>query len=76
MRLEEAQFADALGADATGSEVGDAAGFELDTHVGDVGFGGEDGEADGANFADLRFCEGKDDVEIVDHEVEDNVDVE
>ena len=50
--LEEAQFADAFGADAAGGEVGDAAGIEFDADVGDVGFGREDGQADGANFAD------------------------
>ena len=49
--LEEAQLADALGADAAGGEVGDATGFELDADVGDVGFVREDGQADGADFA-------------------------
>ena len=36
MRLEEAQFAHALGADAAGGEVGDASGGELDADVGDI----------------------------------------
>ena len=49
--LEEAQFADALGADAAGGEVGDAAGFEFDADIGDVSFGGEDGQADSADLA-------------------------
>jgi hypothetical protein len=74
--LEEAEFADALGGDAAGGEVGDAAGVELDACVGDIDLGGEDGEADGVDFADGRVGEVEDDVEVVDHEVEDDVDVE
>ena len=76
MGLEETELADLLGGDAAGGEVGDAAGVELDADVGDVGFGREDGEADGADFADGGVGEGEDDVEVVDHEVEDDVDVE
>lgn len=50
--LEETEFANLLGGDAAGGEVGDAAGVEFDAHVGDVGLGREDGQADGADFAD------------------------
>ena len=50
--LEEAELADLLGGDAAGGEVGDAAGVEFDADVGDVDFAGEDGQADGADFAD------------------------
>ena len=50
--LEEAQFADLLGGDAAGSEVGNAAGFECDTYVGDVGFGREYGQSHGPDFSD------------------------
>ena len=74
--LEETELADLLGGDSAGGEVGDAAGFELDADVGDVGLAGEDGKADGADFADGGVGEGEDDVEVVDHEVEDDVDVE
>ncbi len=74
--LEEAELADLLGGDAAGGEVGDAAGFELDAYVGDVGFAGDDREADGADLFDRGVGEGEDDVEVVDHEVEDDVDVE
>ena len=49
--LEEAEFADLLGRDAAGGEVGYAAGVEFDADVGDVGFVGEDWQADGADFA-------------------------
>jgi len=73
--LEEAELADLLGGDAAGGEVGDAAGLELDADVGDVDFFREDGEAYRADFADGGVGEGEDDVEVVDHEVEDDVDV-
>ena len=75
-RLKEAELADALGGDARGGEVGDAAGFELDADVGDVDFGREDGQADGADFADRGVGEGEHDVEVVNHQVEDHVDIE
>ncbi len=74
--LEEAELADLLGGDAGGGEVGDAAGGEFEADVGDVGLAGEDGEADGADFFYGGVGEGEDDVEVVDHEVEDDVDVE
>ncbi len=74
--LEEAELADLLGGDAAGGEVGDAAGVELDADVGDVGFGRYDGQADGADLFYGRVGEGQDDVEVVDHKVEDDVDVE
>jgi len=74
--LEEAQFADTLGGDARGGEVGHAAGFELDADVRDVYLGGQDGQADGADFAYRRIGEGEHDVQVVDHEVEDHVDVQ
>ncbi len=76
MGLEEAELADALGGDARGGEVSDAAGAELDADVADVGFAGKDGQADGVHAGDRRVGEGEDDVEVVDHEVEDDVDVE
>lgn len=76
MRLKEADLADALCTDAAGGEVGDAAGLELDANVGDIDLGREDGEADGANLADGGLGEGENNVEIVNHEIEDDVDVE
>ena len=74
--LKEAELADGLGRDAAGGEVGDAAVFELEANVGDIDLAGEDGKADGADLADWAGDEGEDDVEVVDHEVEDDVDVE
>ena len=76
MGLEETELSDLLCGDAAGSEVGDAAGLELDADVGDVGLAREDGEADGADFSDGGVGEREDDVEVVDHEVQDDVDVE
>ena len=76
MGLEETELADLLRRYPAGSEVGDATGFELDADIGDVGLAGEDGEADGADFSDGGVGEGEDDVEVVDHEVQDDVDVE
>src|SRR5665213_1074835 len=74
--LEEAELADLLGGDAGSGEVGDAAGVELDADVGDVDLAGEDGEADRTDLADRGVGELEDDVEVVDHEVEDDIDVE
>src|SRR5690348_3645972 len=76
MRLEESQLADAFGADAAGGEVGDAAGVELDADVGDVDLAGEDGQANGMQGADRRAHQREDDVEVVDHEVKDDIDVQ
>lgn len=76
MRLKETKLADAFGRDAAGGEVGDATGVELDTNVRDINLGGEDGKADGADLADGRLGKLKDDVEVVDHEIEDDVDVQ
>lgn len=74
--LEEAQLAHALGGDAGCGEVGHAAGFEFDANVGDVDFRREDGEANGADFADGGIGHGENDVEVVNHEVKDDIDVE
>ena len=74
--LKETELADLLGGDAAGGEVSDAAGFEFDADVGDVGLAGKNGEADGADLSDGGVGEGEDDVEVVDHEIEDDVDVE
>ena len=75
-RLEEAELADTLGRDAAGGEVGDASGFEFETDVGDIDFAGEDGQSDGADFFHRRFGEGENDVKIVNHEIEDDIDIE
>lgn len=76
MGLEEAKFADALRGDAGGSEVGDAAGGEFDSDVGDIGLLRQDGEAHGVDLRDRRLCQVENDVEVMDHEIEDYVRVE
>src|SRR5208337_2302619 len=70
------QFADALGGNAAGGEVGDAAGGEFQTHIRNIHFARQNRQADGADFLDRRFGEGEDDVEIVDHQIEHDVDIE
>ena len=75
-RLKEAELADALSGDARSGEVGDASRLEFDAHVGDVNLWGEDGQADSADLANWRGGESEHDIKIVNHEVEDHVDVE
>ena len=50
MRLKQAQLADALGGDAAGGEIGDAAAGKLEPHVGDIHFGSKDGDSRGADL--------------------------
>src|SRR5580700_6159964 len=76
MRLEEAQLADAFGTDAAGGEVGDAAGLKFNADVSDIHLAGEDGQADGVEGAHRRTHQREDDVEVVNHKVENDVDVE
>lgn len=76
VRLEEAQLADFLGTDAAGGKVGDAAGLKLNTDIRDVDAAREDGQADGMEGTNRRLDEVEDDVEVVDHQVENDVDVE
>ena len=76
MGLKQAELADLFGGDAAGGEVGNAARLELNADVGDVDLAREDGQADGADLADGRIGEREDDVEVVDHEVEHDIDVE
>ena len=74
--MEKAKFANLFRGDAAGGEVGDGAGAELEANVGDIRLWREHGETDRTDFGDLGISHGEDDVEIVDHEVKDDVDVE
>ena len=74
--LEEAHFADAFGGDSAGGEIGDGAGFKFDARVGDVHFVADDRDADGLEINDWRIDEREQDVEVVDHDVIDDVDIE
>ena len=74
--LEEAHFADALGGDAAGGEIGDGAGFKFDAGVSDVHFIADDGDADGFEVDNRRIDEREQDIEVVDHDVVHDVDIE
>ena len=74
--LEEANLANLFGRDTRGSEVGNAARVKLYADVGDIDLAREDRQTDSANLADRRIGESEDDVEIVNHEIEDDIDIE
>ena len=76
MRLEEAELADTLGTDAAGGKVGDAAGAEFDADVGDVYLARQDRQADGLQGVNRRLDQTEHDVEVVHHEVQNDVDIE
>ena len=76
LRLKETQLAHALGGDAAGREVGHASGFEFQPHIGDVNLAGKNGQTDGANLFHRRIGKREHDVEVVDHQVEHNIDIE
>jgi len=74
--LEEAHFADAFGGDAAGGDVGDGAAGEFQASVGDVDFIGEHRDAHGFHFGDGLLDDGEQNVQIVDHQIKDNVNIE
>jgi hypothetical protein len=74
--LEKAELSDLLCRNTAGGEVGNTAGGKLDANVGDVDLAREDGQPDGADFVNGRLRHCKDDVEVVDHEIQHDVDVE
>src|SRR5205085_3108326 len=78
VRLEEAHLANLLRADARGRDVGDRAGGELDARVGRVHAVREHGDSDGAHVRHLCAAadEPEHDVEVVDHQVEHDVNIE
>src|SRR5216684_4415963 len=74
--LEEAQLAHAFGGNAAGGKVGDAAGFEFEADVGDVNLAREYRQPDRPNFPDRRIRERQNDVEVVNHQVQHDVDIQ
>ena len=74
--LKETELADGFRRDSAGGEVGDGTGGELQADVGDIDLAAEDGKADGADLLDGGCSHGEENVEVVDHEVQDDVDVE
>ena len=73
--LEHAQLAHRLRAHAARGHVGDAAVRELDACVGDVDPAGEHRDAVRAHLDYWRVDERQDDVEVMNHQVEHDVDV-
>jgi len=74
--LEEAHLADAFGGDAAGGEIRDGAGFKFDAGVGDVHFVADDGNAHGFEINNRRVDEREQDVEVMDHYVVDDVNIQ
>ena len=75
-RLEEAHLADGIEADAAGGEVGDATRREREADVGDVDARRQHRHADRLDGRDLGADGREQHVEVVDHQVEHDVDVE
>src|SRR6185295_12969878 len=74
--LKEPDLPDAVAGDAARGQVGDAAVRKPQPRVGDVDASGEHGYADGFDGVDVGLDDRQHDVEVVDHEIEDDVDVE
>lgn len=72
---EDADFAEALGADTAGGEVGDATVGEPEAGVGDIFGLAEDVDADGIDMSHGRFNKRQDKIEVVDHQVENDADI-
>ena len=76
MLLKEAHLANFFRGDAAGGEIRDGAGSEFQARVRDVDFVGDHGNSDGAEIGDGRIEKREENVEIVNHEVVDDVDIE
>jgi signal transduction histidine kinase/ActR/RegA family two-component response regulator len=76
VRRKDAQLADLLGGGAAGREVRDAAARKLQAHVCDVDAARKNLNARRADFLRHRAGERQHDFEVVNHQVEDDVDVE
>src|SRR5271155_3709054 len=76
MLLKKSHFAHAFGGNAAGGEVGDGAGVKFDARLGDIVFLGDDGDADGLDVRDGRVDEGKKNVQVMNHDVVDDVNVQ
>jgi len=74
--LEKANLSNALGGNAAGGEVRDSARFELKTRMSDIDFVRDYRDADGFQVDHRRIDEGEQNVEVVDHHVVNDVDIE
>jgi len=75
-RLEKAQLAHPLGGNPAGGKVRDAAGLQLQAHIGDVDLPRQDRQPDCTNLLDRRLGKCQHDVQIVDHQVEHNINIQ
>ena len=74
--LEDADLAQFVLADAAGGDVGHAAVLEADAHIGDVLAIAQDRHADGIHLHPRRADEVQDDLEVVDHDIEHDADIQ
>ena len=73
---EEPELADALGRDPAGGEVGDQPARKLDPGVALVDLVGEHRHTDGADLGRRLAGHRQGDLEVVDHQVEDDIDID
>ena len=74
--LKEPQLAHPLGRNPAGGEIRHTSRCELQTHIGNIHLGRKNRQTHGANFRDRRIHKRQHDIEIVNHQVEDNVHVQ
>src|SRR5437588_838717 len=74
--LEEAQFTNLFGTHAAGREVGYTSAVENQAHVGDVHVFAEHGQAHGADLFDFGIRKSQDNIQVVNHQVQHDVDVQ
>ena len=74
--LEDSDFAHAILADAARSDVGNAPRRELQPRVGDIRFLRQHRDADGLDGDHLGWHDRQHDIEVMNHQIEDDVDVE
>src|SRR5271169_171427 len=74
--LKQAKLADAVGRNPAGGNVGYAAALKLQANVGYIDLWREDGDTGGADLLDLARCQAEQNIEVVDHQVEHDVDIE
>ncbi len=76
VRLKDAQLSNLLPRNSTRRHIGDAAVGELQTGVGDVHAISQNGDPNGMHRANLGVHHREQDVQVVDHQVEDDVNVQ
>jgi len=74
--LKKAHFANFFSGDPAGGEIRDGTGGKFDAGLGDIIFIGDDRNADGFDVDDRGVDQRKQNIQVVNHDVVDNVDVE